>query len=96
MPEEVRENVLGGELPLWTETIDPTSLDSIAWPRAAAAGEVWWSGNVDADGKNRSQVDVRPRLSEMRERMLKRGIKGTPITQLWCDMSDAEDCAHIE
>lgn len=88
--------MLGGELPVWAETIDTTSLDSIIWPRAGAAAEVWWSGRTDADGKNRTQLDARPRLSEQRERMLTRGVKGTPITQLWCDMNGVDRCEHVE
>lgn len=83
-------------MPVWAETIDPLSLDTIIWPRAGAAAEVWWSGRIDADGNNRTHLDARPRLSEQRERMLKRGVKGTPITQLWCDMNDADRCAHVE
>ena len=94
--EEAKKNVLGGEMPVWTETIDPASLDTIIWPRAGAAAEVWWSGRVDEDGKNRTQTDARPRLSEQRERMLKRGVKGAVITQQWCDMNDVEDCTHTE
>lgn len=89
------KNVLGGEVAVWTETIHATSLDSIMWPRAGAAAEVWWSGRVDENGVNRSQYDARPRLSEQRERMLSRGVRGTPITQLWCDQQfgDKEACA---
>ncbi|KAL6859842.1 Glucosamine-6-phosphate isomerase (Glucosamine-6-phosphate deaminase) (GNPDA) (GlcN6P deaminase) [Amphichorda felina] len=94
--EEAKKNVLGGEMPVWAETIDPLSIDTIIWPRAGAAAEVWWSGRIDADGNNRTHLDARPRLSEQRERMLKRGVKGTPITQLWCDMNDADRCAHVE
>ncbi|KAK5991552.1 Beta-hexosaminidase [Cladobotryum mycophilum] len=91
---EAAKNILGGEVCLWTETVDTTSLDSILWPRAAAAAEIWWSGKTDAKGANRSQVDARPRLSEQRERMLARGVRGTPITQLWCDQVDVENCVN--
>ncbi len=36
--------VLGGEVALWSETIDPVNLDSLVWPRSSAAGEVlWWA-----------------------------------------------------
>lgn len=92
--EESAHNVIGGEVPLWTETIDTTSLDTIVWPRAAAAGESWWSGRTDHTGQNRSMYDARERLSEMRERMLARGVRGAPITQLWCDQADAIDCSN--
>jgi hexosaminidase len=96
VPEEAQKNVLGGELPVWTETIDTTSLDSLMWPRAGAAAEVWWSGRTDAQGKNRTLLNARPRLGEQRERMLQRGIRGTPITQLWCEMNDVSRCQHDE
>lgn len=86
--------VIGGETPLWSETIDGANLDSIVWPRAAAAGEAWWSGSTEPDtGKNRSIIDVRIRLSEQRERMLSRGVKGAPITQLWCDQAESDACS---
>ncbi|KAK1242999.1 hypothetical protein MKX08_005811 [Trichoderma sp. CBMAI-0020] len=90
---DLHSNVVGGELAVWTETIDTTSLDTIIWPRAGAAAEVWWSGRVDeATGTNRSQLEARPRLSEQRERMLARGVRGAPITQLWCSQVDVHDC----
>lgn len=90
--DELKKNVIGGEVAVWTETIDTTSLDSIIWPRAGAAAEIWWSGKIDEKGNNRSQIDARPRLSEQRERMLARGVRGTPITQLWCSQVDVHNC----
>ncbi|TQW02945.1 glycoside hydrolase family 20 [Cordyceps javanica] len=93
---EAAANVLGGEVAMWTETVDAASLDAIVWPRAAAAGESWWSGRYDADGRNRSMYDARARLSEMRERMLARGVRGAVITQLWCDQADTIDCSEEE
>ncbi|KOS20539.1 Beta-hexosaminidase 2 [Escovopsis weberi] len=74
LDEQARDKVLGGELCVWTETIDPVTLDGVVWPRAGAAAEVWWSGRVDGNGQNRSTADVRRRLGEQRERMLARGI----------------------
>lgn len=94
VPDEYKDNVLGGEMAVWTETIDPVSLDTIVWPRAGVAAEVWWSGRTDAQGNNRTQYDARPRLSEQRERMLTRGVRGTPITQQWCDMNVVGDCGQ--
>ncbi len=38
--------VLGGEVAVWSEMIDPVNLDSMMWPRASAAGEVLWSGRA--------------------------------------------------
>lgn len=94
LSEESAKLVLGGETPVWAETIDSTNLDSLIWPRAAAAGESWWSGYTEPDtGRNRSMIDVRIRLAEQRERMLARGIKGAPITQLWCNQAKPDDCS---
>ena len=90
--DDLKSFVIGGEVAVWTETIDPTSLDTIIWPRAGAAAEIWWSGKTDEHGANRSQIDARPRLSEQRERMLARGVRGTPITQLWCSQVDVHNC----
>jgi len=41
-PEE-RELVLGGDAPLWSETITPEMLDAGLWPRSAALAERFWS-----------------------------------------------------
>ncbi|KAL7794515.1 hexosaminidase [Trichoderma ceciliae] len=87
------KNILGGELAVWSEMIDATNLDNIIWPRASAAGEVWWSGNVDtATGQNRSQLDVVPRLNEFRERMLARGVNAMPIQMPYCTQLNATAC----
>ncbi|KAK0745964.1 glycoside hydrolase family 20 protein [Schizothecium vesticola] len=80
--------VLGGEVAVWTESIDPQTLDAIVWPRASAAGEVLWSGRQDASGRNRSQIDALPRLLEFRERMVARGVRAAAITQQWCATAD--------
>ncbi|KAF3762982.1 family 20 glycoside hydrolase [Cryphonectria parasitica EP155] len=88
-------NVLGGELALWSETIDPQNLDSLAWPRAAAAAEVLWSGRTDAAGQNRSQVDAAPRLNSLRQRLVARGLGASPIQMEWCTMyPNATGCAQ--
>ena len=80
--------MLGGEVAVWTESIDPQTLDSIVWPRASAAGEVLWSGRQDASGHNRSQIEALPRLLEFRERMVARGVRAAAITQQWCATAD--------
>lgn len=80
--------VLGGEVAAWSETIDPQTIDSILWPRASAAGEVLWSGRTDASGRNRSQTEASPRLAEMRERMVARGVRASPFFQQWCTVAD--------
>lgn len=81
--------VLGGEVALWSETVDGTNMDGLLWPRGSAAAEVLWSGNKDpATGKNRSQLTVAPRLNEWRERMLRRGVMAAPVQMVWCSQAD--------
>ena len=70
---------------VWAESIDPVSLDTIIWPRASAAGEVLWSGRIDpATGQNRTQLDAAPRLSELRERLVAKGVQSSPVYMTWC------------
>jgi len=87
--------VLGGEVAVWSETIDGPTIDAIVWPRAAAAAEVLWSGNKHPDGTNRSQLEVAPRLNEWRERMLARGVAGMPVQMIWCTQADnSTECSQ--
>jgi len=62
------------------------------WPRGSAAAEVLWSGREDAQGTNRTFADASPRLAEMRERMVARGVRAAPVMQLWC-LANQGDCA---
>jgi hexosaminidase len=95
LSEEDAKRVLGGEVAVWAESIDPNTLDSIIWPRASAAGEVLWSGRVDASGNNRTQSAAMPRLSEMRERMVARGVRAAAFTQQFCTQGGTDDCRHM-
>ena len=93
LTEEEAELVLGGEVTLWSETIDSVNLDNLAWPRASAAGEVLWSGRTDpATGQNRTQLDAAPRLSEFRERMVRRGVRSSPVYMTFCTQASPEEC----
>lgn len=93
-PEQAKL-VLGGEVAVWSETIDPVTVDSILWPRAAAAGEVLWSGRQDASGQNRSQITAAPRLNEFRELLVARGIGAAPITMIFCNQAEnATECSY--
>lgn len=79
VPEQHQHLVLGGEAHMWAEQTDAINLDRMIWPRGSAAAEVLWSGAKDATGRNRSQIDASPRLSEMRERLVGLGIGAEPI-----------------
>ena len=78
---------------MWSEQTDPSNLDDNVWPRASAAGEVLWSGAKDAQGQNRSQVEASPRLNEMRERMVQRGIRCAPVQMIYCTQNGTQ-CAE--
>ncbi len=71
---------------------DGVNLDTKLWPRAAAAGEVLWAGAKDEKGMNRSQVEASPRLAEMRERMVLRGVSAGPVQMVYCTQNGTQ-CA---
>lgn len=76
---------------IWSEQIDGVSLDVMMWPRTSAAAEALWSGRTDANGVNRTFADASPRLGEMRERMVAKGVGASPVMQLWCHQNKG-DC----
>ena len=50
--------ILGGEVHLWTELTDTVTLDSMLWPRAAAAAEVMWGRRrLENGGKKDHEKD---------------------------------------
>ncbi|PNS14381.1 Beta-hexosaminidase [Sphaceloma murrayae] len=83
--------VLGGEVHMWSEQTDEADVDRKIWPRAAAAAEVLWSGAKDGEGRNRSQIEASPRLAEMRERLLARGVQAEPVQMPYCTQ-ESEAC----
>lgn len=78
---------------MWSEQTDGVNLDGMVWPRAGAAGEVMWSGRQDASGQNRSQLDASPRLAEMRERLVARGVNSGPVQMIFCTQNNATECS---
>ncbi|KAF2147191.1 glycoside hydrolase family 20 protein [Aplosporella prunicola CBS 121167] len=94
VPKDLQHLVVGGECHLWMEQTDSVNLDSMLWPRAAAAAEVLWSGPKDAQGNNRSQIEASPRLSDFRERLVARGVKAEPIQMPFCTMNGTQ-CSLI-
>ncbi|CAK4033151.1 glycoside hydrolase family 20 [Lecanosticta acicola] len=92
VPPNLQHLVHGGETHIWSEQTDSVNLDKMVWPRACAAGEVLWSGAKDASGQNRSQVEASPRLAEMRERLVARGVGAEPIQMPFCTQNGTQ-CA---
>lgn len=67
-----------GQSLLWTEQSDPSNLDPILWPRAAAVAEVFWTG------ASRNVTEALPRLHDVRYRMVQRGVRAIALQPLWC------------
>jgi hexosaminidase len=84
VPAASRNMVLGGEVHAWAEQIDGVGLDSVVWPRAAAAAEVLWSG--PNTGKVRPEPEVAMRMSDLRERLVAMGVAAVPIQMPFCTM----------
>ncbi|OJD32491.1 glycoside hydrolase family 20 protein [Diplodia corticola] len=92
VPANQTHLVVGGECHIWAEQTDPAVIDSMVWPRAAAAAEVLWSGAKDEQGQNRSQITASPRLSDFRERLVARGVQAEPIQMPFCTQNGTQ-CA---
>ncbi|GAA6035914.1 hypothetical protein JCM8097_005160 [Rhodosporidiobolus ruineniae] len=75
--------VLGGQSLLWSEQTSPENLDSQAWPRAAAAAEVFWTGG-SLEGGSRCVAEALPRLHDWRYRAVGRGIKAAALQPHCC------------
>ncbi|KAH3920251.1 beta-hexosaminidase [Parastagonospora nodorum] len=90
IPADKQHLVLGGEAHMWAEMTDPVNVDRMVWPRAAAVGEILWSGAKDEMGQNRSQIDASPRLGEMRERLVARGVGAEPVQMPYCTMNGTQ------
>ena len=86
IPADLQHLIVGGEVHMWGEQTDAVNLDPMLWPRAAAAAEVLWSGAKDANGQNRSQIDASPRLSDLRERLVAKGVRAEPVRMAYCEM----------
>ena len=84
--------VIGAEVAIWSETIDEVTLDYLAWPRASVLSEVLWTGELSVEGSSgsRDQTTAVPRLNDLRERLLARGIKAASVQMPFC--TEGGDC----
>ena len=77
IPDDQKHLVLGGEVHLWAELTDSVNLDFMLWPRTAAAAEMLWRGKGEVcEGTTR-------RLAEMRERLVKMGVRAGVVQMEW-------------
>ena len=79
IPAHQRHLILGGEVHLWGELTDSVNLDSMLWPRVAAAAEVLWTGSG-----RKPDEDTTRRLADMRERLVMGGVAAGPVQMEWC------------
>jgi hexosaminidase len=76
-------HVLGAEAPLWSEQVDDINISNEFWPRAAALGELVWSGNRDAEGKKRTN-NLTQRLLNFREYLVANGVMANALVPKYC------------
>ncbi|XP_017042042.1 chitooligosaccharidolytic beta-N-acetylglucosaminidase [Drosophila ficusphila] len=79
-----RDQVLGGEVCMWSEYVDQNSLESRIWPRAGAAAERLWSNPKS------SAVLAQRRFYRYRERLLARGIHADAVIPHWCVLHEGQ------
>ncbi|KAJ5157833.1 Beta-hexosaminidase 1 [Penicillium canariense] len=77
------KHVLGAEAPLWSEQVDDITISSKFWPRAAALGELVWSGNRDASGQKRT-TQLTQRLLNFREYLVANGVMASALVPKYC------------
>lgn len=73
-----QRRVLGGEVTVWSERLDPAIMIATAFPRAAAAAErLWSSAAVDLAAETTA---ARPRLNALRCALLDRGLSVSTLS----------------
>lgn len=76
--------VLGGQQLLWAEQSDPSNMDSIIWPRAAASAELFWTGPIHPNGGPLDGTEALPRLHDLRYRFVRRGVNAVALQPEYC------------
>lgn len=78
--------MIGSEATIWSEYTDELTLDGLAWPRTSVLGEILWTGPLNEDGQSgsRNQTSAAPRINELRERLVLRGIQAARIQMTYC------------
>lgn len=81
---EEKKHVLGGSVNLWSEQVDDTVVTGKAWPRAAAFGELMWSGNRDLHTGKMRTSEFTQRLLNFREYLVSNQIPSGPVVPKYC------------
>ncbi|MQM13692.1 hypothetical protein Taro_046615 [Colocasia esculenta] len=74
--------VIGGEVCMWSETVDTSDVQQTIWPRAAAAAERLWSQREDIPTEDLN-VTALPRLEYFRCLLNQRGVPAAPVTNFF-------------
>ena len=69
------EYVLGGEMSMWSESVDDSDMDQTIWPRSAAGAERLWSQRSQTDN---NENNAHPRIEYFRCLLNVRGIGAAP------------------
>ncbi|XP_024542689.1 beta-hexosaminidase 3 isoform X2 [Selaginella moellendorffii] len=77
--EHEQSLIIGGEVCMWGETVDPSDIHQTIWPRAAAAAERLWSPRSFTD---QGTSQVHSRLKTFRCLLQQRGIPAAPVDEL--------------
>lgn len=80
-PEQL--HIKGGEVAIWGEMVDSSSLIQKVWSRAGAFAEVVWSGNKADDGSIRL-YDMTQRMFNFREYVVALGHKVDALAPKYC------------
>ncbi|EEH43040.1 uncharacterized protein PADG_07860 [Paracoccidioides brasiliensis Pb18] len=83
LTEDEKKHVIGVTAPLWSEQVDDVVISSKFWPRAAALGELAWSGNVNATGHKRT-TEMTARILNFREYLLANKVQAAPLQPKYC------------
>ncbi|KAG5678977.1 hypothetical protein PVAND_008592 [Polypedilum vanderplanki] len=83
------KQILGGEVCMWSEQVDESSLDSRVWPRAAALAERLWSDPQD-ENEYAISKETFNRFSMFRNRLVQLGLKAEPIFPKYCAQNQDE------
>lgn len=86
-PEQQHNQIVGGEVCLWSEQLDEYALDSRLWPRTAAFAERLWTDPAVDTVTYTIREDVYTRLNTQRDRLVRRGIKAEALWPLWCSQN---------
>ncbi|XP_049818252.1 probable beta-hexosaminidase fdl isoform X3 [Aethina tumida] len=79
-----KNQVMGGEVCLWSEQLEEGSLDARLWPRAAAFAErVWSDPHLDVSTFIILE-DVYTRLNTHRDRLVNKGLQAEALWPAWC------------